>query len=255
MEDTGGKSGRRPGRHLQVEASGPGNATTMQQRLAGRCERGTEVEGCTGGAEGRSKKLLSLRVTWMEDTGGKSGRRPGCHLQVEASGPGNARPAHWRLAGRSRRGEVVEGCAGGAEGRSKRLICLRRTWMEDTGGKSGRRPGRHLQVEASGPGNARPAHWRLAGRFRRGEVVEGCAGGAEGRSKGLICLLGTWMEDAGGKSGRRPGSHLQVEASGPGNARPAHWRLAGRSRRGEVVEGCAGGAAGRSKGLICLRVT
>ena len=30
------------------------------------------------------------------------------------------------------------------------------------------------------------------------------------------------MEDAGGKLGRRPGSHLQVEASGPGNARPAH---------------------------------
>ena len=28
--------------------------------------------------------------------------------------------------------------------------------MRDTGGKSGRRPGRHLQVEASGPGNARP---------------------------------------------------------------------------------------------------
>ena len=56
------------------------------------------------------------------------------------------------------------------------------------------------------------------------------------------------------KLARRPGSHLQVEA-GPGNARPAHWRLAGRSRRGEVVEGCAGGPAGRSKGLICLRVT
>ena len=59
---------------------------------------------------------------------------------------------HWRHAGRFRRGEVTEGCAGGAEGRSKRLICLRRTWMEDTGGKSGRRPGRHLQVEASSPG-------------------------------------------------------------------------------------------------------
>ena len=86
--------------------------------------------------------------------------------------------------------------------------------MEDTGGKSGRRPERHLQAEASGPGNARPAHWRLAGRFRRGEVVEGCAGGAEGRSKTLICLRGTWMEDTGGTSGRRPGRHLQVAASG-----------------------------------------
>ena len=93
--------------------------------------------------------------------------------------------------------------------------------MEDTGGKSGRRPGRHLQVEASGPGNARPAHWRLAGRFRRGEVAKGCAGGAAGRSKTLICLRETWMGDRGGKSGRRPGRHLQVEASGPGNAQPA----------------------------------
>ena len=85
----------------------------------------------------------------MGDTGGKSGRRPGSHLQVEASGPGNAASVQQRLAGRFRRGEVVEGCAGGAEGRSKRLICLRRAWMEDTGGKSGRRPGRHPQATAS----------------------------------------------------------------------------------------------------------
>ena len=180
----------------------------------------------------------------MRDTGGKSGRRPGRHLQPEASGPGNARPSHWRLAGRSRRGEVVEGCVGGAAGRSKGLICLRVTWKEDTGGKSGRRPERHLQVEASGPRNARPAHWRLAGRSRRGEVVEGCAGGAEGRSKTLICLRGTWMDDTGGKSARRPGSHLQVEASGPGNAASVQHRLASRSQRGEVTEGCASGAEG-----------
>merc|ERR1712097_125053 len=148
----------------------------------------------------------------MGDTGGKSGRRPGRHLQVEASGPANATSVQQRLAGRSRRGEVVEGCAGEAEGRSKTLICLRGTWMGDTGGKSGRRPERHLQVEASGPGNAASVQQRLAGWSRRGEVVEGCAGGAEGRSKTLICLLRTWMEDRGGKSARRPGRHLQVEA-------------------------------------------
>ena len=76
---------------------------------------------------------------------------------------------------------------------------------------------------------------------------------AHGRCAGA--LLGTYMRDIGGKSGRRPGSHLQVQASGPHNARPAHWRLVGRSRRGEVAEGCTGGVAGRSKGLICLRVT
>ena len=86
---------------------------------------------------------------------------------------GNATSVQQRLAGRSRRGEVVEGCTGGAAGRSKGLICRRVTWMGYTGGKSGRRPARHLPVEASGPGNARPAHWRLAARFRGGEIDPG----------------------------------------------------------------------------------
>ena len=47
--------------------------------------------------------------------------------------------------------------------------------MEGTGGKSGRRPGRHLQVEASGPGNAASVQQRLAGRFRGGEIAQGRA--------------------------------------------------------------------------------
>ena len=47
--------------------------------------------------------------------------------------------------------------------------------MGDTGGKSGRRPGRHLQVEASGPGNAAGVQQRLAGRFRGGEIAQGRA--------------------------------------------------------------------------------
>ena len=47
--------------------------------------------------------------------------------------------------------------------------------MEDAGGKSGRRPGRHLQVEASGPGNAAGVQQRLAGRFRGGEIAQGRA--------------------------------------------------------------------------------
>ena len=53
--------------------------------------------------------------------------------------------------------------------------------MEDTGGKSGRRPGRHLQVEASGPGNAAGVQQRLAGRFRGGEIAPGrtCAAWAK----------------------------------------------------------------------------
>ena len=58
----------------------------------------------------------------------------------------------------------------------------------------------------------------LAGRFGAKFEAEGCAGGARRQSRYAGGLLGTWMEDTGGKSGRRPGRHLQVEASGPGNA-------------------------------------
>ena len=47
--------------------------------------------------------------------------------------------------------------------------------MEDTVGKSGRRSGRHLQVEASGPGNAAGVQQRLAGQFRGGENAQGRA--------------------------------------------------------------------------------
>ena len=96
---------------------------------------------------------------------------------------------------------------------------------------------------------------RLAGRFGGEFDAAKLLRGARRQSRCAGALLGAWMGDTGGKSGRRPGRHLQVEASGPGNARPAHWRLVGRFRRGEVMEGCVGGAAGRSKGLICLHVT
>ena len=47
--------------------------------------------------------------------------------------------------------------------------------MGDTGGKSGRRPGGHLQVEASGPGIAASVQRRLAGRFGGGEIAQGRA--------------------------------------------------------------------------------
>ena len=109
---------------------------------------------------------------------------------------------------------------------SSRAVLRRRTYLV----KPGRRPGSHLQVEASGPRNAASVQQRRAGRSRRGEVAEGCACGAEGRSKGLICLRVTWMGDTGGKSARRPGTHLQVEASGPRNAASVQQRRAGRFR-------------------------
>ena len=53
MEDTGGKSGRRPGRHLQVEASGPGNAASVQRRLAGRFGGKFEAKGGRAGPGGK----------------------------------------------------------------------------------------------------------------------------------------------------------------------------------------------------------
>ena len=53
MRDTGGKSGRRPARHLQVEASGPGNAAGVQQRLAGRFGGKFEAEGGCAGPGGK----------------------------------------------------------------------------------------------------------------------------------------------------------------------------------------------------------
>ena len=48
--------------------------------------------------------------------------------------------------------------------RSNALFRRRRTWMEDTGGKSGRRSERHLQVDASGLGDAASVQCRLVGR-------------------------------------------------------------------------------------------
>ena len=52
-------------------------------------------------------------------------------------------------------------------------------------------------------------------------------------------LLGTWMGDRGGKSGRRPARHLQVEASGPANAAGVQQRPAGQFRGGDIAQGRA----------------
>ena len=61
MEDTGGKSGRRSGRHLQVEAFGPANATSVQQRLASRFGGNlTWNGGCAGpGSEVDAPEVFS----------------------------------------------------------------------------------------------------------------------------------------------------------------------------------------------------
>ena len=53
MGDTGGKSARRPGSHLQVEASGLGNAASVQQRLADRFGGKFETESGRAGPGGK----------------------------------------------------------------------------------------------------------------------------------------------------------------------------------------------------------
>ena len=75
-------------------------------------------------------------------------------------------------------------------------------------------------------------------RFGDSDEADGCAGSARRQSRCAGALLGTWMGDTGGKSGRRPGRHLQVEASGPGNAAIVQQRLAGlRAGSGKIVGG------------------
>jgi len=68
MGDTGGKSGRRPARHLQVEASGPANAVSVQPRLARR-GRGCEI------APGRT------RAAWAKVGAPELSSGPGWKIQ------------------------------------------------------------------------------------------------------------------------------------------------------------------------------
>ena len=69
MEDTGGKSGRRPGRHLQVEASGPGNAASVQQRLAGRFRGGenAQARACAAWLQVDAPELSSRPIAEIQE--------------------------------------------------------------------------------------------------------------------------------------------------------------------------------------------
>ena len=87
-------------------------------------------------------------------------------------------------------------------------------------------PGHNCAVEACGPIPRR----RNRSRSRLRSLAQSRCAGA---------LLGTYMRDIGGKSGRRPGRHLQVEAFGPGNAAGVQQRLAGQFRGGEIAQGRA----------------
>ena len=104
MGDTGGKSGRRPARHPQVEASGPGNATSALCRLGGRVGgRRCDLE-VTGWGLGRPIAcILQSRSRW--------GLR---RIGVEP-GPENAPSAIFSVAGE----EPLARAPGGQRARSR----------------------------------------------------------------------------------------------------------------------------------------
>ena len=88
--------------------------------------------------------------------------------------------------------------------------------MGDTGGKSGRRPGRHLQVKASWHRDATIAEWRLVGRVggKRGDVeVTGW-----GLGRPTACIL---------RSRSRRGPRRVGTGPGPENAPSANFSVAG----------------------------
>ena len=123
---------RRPALHARSEYSRAvlkvDEPRTLQQRLAGTDFGGKfEAEGWMCGARRQSRCAGALLGAWMGDTGGKSGRRPGRHLQVEASGPGNAASVHsaprvdpnasaWGCASEGWGGSLPVSCPPGADG-------------------------------------------------------------------------------------------------------------------------------------------
>merc|ERR1711969_218739 len=110
--------------------------------------------------------------------------------------------------------------------------------------------GRYRRQVGSAPRASPPSRSFWPGKCR-GCAAEACGSirGRRNRSRSRLrslaqsryaeALLGTWMGDTGGKSGRRPGRHLQVEASGPGNAAGVQQRLVGRFGGGEIAQGRA----------------
>ena len=108
---------------------------------------------------------------------------------------------------------------------------------------------------ARGPARFQVAALHACCRFGDSDEADGCAGSARRQSRCAGALPGAWTGDTGGKSGRRPGRHLQVEASGPGNAASVQQRLAGRFGGKFEAEGWLCGARRQSRCAgACLQV-
>ena len=102
--------------------------------------------------------------------------------------------------------------------------------MQHTGGYFGPAFRQPLSSRSVWPWSCRECAADACGSIRGKLDAAKLLCGARLQSRCAGALLGTWMEDTGGKSGRRPARHLQVEASGPAKAVSVQRRLAGRFR-------------------------
>eukprot|EP01045_Picozoa_sp_COSAG04_P013587 COSAG04_NODE_971_length_9098_cov_6.273253_6_plen_498_part_00 len=169
-------------------------------------------------AKGQSRCAGARLGTYMGDTGAKSGRRPGRHLQVEASGLRDAASVQPRLVGRFGGNLTRRNCCAGrgskvdapeaSSGPGWKIQEVSRAGAQGVTSKSKLLTREMPRVSAK-------ACWSIPGLFDAAKLL--CV--ARGQSRCAGARLGTCMEDTGAKSGRRSGRHLQVEASGPGDAR------------------------------------
>ena len=146
-------------------------------------------------------------------------RRPAALRARRSSWPGRCPPAR-----PSRRRLLV--VRSGGRGRlcvwRRNALALRVSWLSYTyivqllsDGALKSHAARPCDTDSALPCSAATHTVPRAGRSRRGEVMEGCVGELAGRSKGLICLRVTQMEDRGGK---RPTSFVSLLG-------PSTWTL------------------------------
>ena len=127
MEDRGGKSARCPGRHLQVEASGPGNAASVQQRLTGRFGEGGIWAAVHPSATRFPACRADVTVTQLDGpTCAGSSRANPCHGKMwtldaffcTRPHTEQRRSSHFRPASSRRRRAHAGRAAGGGDGRA-----------------------------------------------------------------------------------------------------------------------------------------
>ena len=190
---------------------------------------------CSGGLNIRYSldSPVEKQVSWITHPDFRE--PPGRYAKSQLLAAPNARPVQWRL--------LDSGTAAGWKGAHARQRAKRSVSAGPPGPICDVRQIR-LVTPAPAPSSTptiavfasempRVCSKTLAGRFGGKFEAEGCAGGARQQSRYARALLRTYMRDTGGKSGRRPGRHLQVEASGS-----------------EKCRGCAAKACGPIRGKV-----